>query len=97
MASISNDIHIILEEFIKKHAIIEDLPDKKTTLNIISGVHKSNKHKHNVVNKKLKPMSPKGLYRAKGLNITNYHRIMNKYGLQGHNPESKSKNSFTAS
>ena len=100
MHSISESIkYIILEEFIKKHSVIEDLPDRKTVLNIIQGSHNLNQSSHkgkiNISRAQLKHNSPRGLYRAKGLNITNYHKIMNKYGLPGHESKSTSKNSFT--
>ena len=42
--TISQDIkELIQEEFAKKHATIEDLPDRKTTLDIIAGTRKINK------------------------------------------------------
>jgi hypothetical protein len=98
MQSISDNIKIILEELIQKHAVIEDLPDKKTTLDIIHGTHHINKPTHKgkikVSEVHLKTMSPRGLYRAKGVNITKYHKIMNDNGVPGHDSKSKSKNSF---
>ena len=70
MQKISDNIHYILEEFMKKHSIIEELPDRKEIHNKISST-----------NLRLKAMSPKGLYRKKGLNITGYQKIMKKYSL----------------
>lgn len=77
MHSISENIKIILEEFIKKHSVIENLPDKEIVRD------------NNRVGTHLKTMSPRSLYRAKGLNITSYHKIMNKYGLPGHEVKPK--------
>ena len=82
--TISQDIkELIQEEFAKKHATIEDLPDRKTTLDIIAGTRKINKPgiKCNVKvsGTNLKSNSPRGLYRANGINITSYHKIMKNY------------------
>jgi hypothetical protein len=91
MSTISDNINeLILEWFAKKHAVIQDMPDRKTTLTTIAQSHKINKPgkkgyvKSTTTN--LKTMSPKGLFHSKGLNVTKYQKIMNKYSVGNPTP-----------